>query len=224
MPRKSASLKGESLEYCELALLLVDVINPLDFPEADQLLRYVPALTRRIARLKKRARAAGIPIIYVNDNFGRWRSDFRRQVQHCLTSTTRGCEMVRQLQPEEEDYFILKPKHSGFFATPLDLLLRHLGARRLILTGIAGNSCVLFTANEAYMRDYEICVPADCVASNSARENRAALDLMRDFLKADVRPSRRITFPPQPKSDRKKKKRGARALRTPPSPRGTAFR
>ena len=103
--------------------------------------------------------------------------------------------MAMQLQPEESDYFVLKPKHSGFFATTLETLLRYLGTRRLIITGVAGNFCVLFTANDAYMRDYDLLIPADCVASNTKQENRQALELMRKFLKADIRLSGKIKFP-----------------------------
>jgi nicotinamidase-related amidase len=131
----------------------------------------------------------------VNDNFGRWQSDFRRQVRHCLRAESRGHEIVTLLQPEEDDYFVLKPKHSGFFSTTLETLLRYLGSQTLILTGIAGNFCVLFTANDAYMRDYALFVPADCTASNTAVENRDALSLMRKFLKADTRPSIKIRLP-----------------------------
>ena len=87
---------------------------------------------------------------------------------------------------------MLKPKHSGFFSTTLDVLLDYLGARTLILTGIAGNICVLFTANDAYMRDYRLVVPADCVASETRRENQQALGIMRTLLKADVTPSTRL--------------------------------
>ena len=195
MTKKKTALKSDSHERCATALLIVDVINPLDFPEAGQLLRYVPTLTRNILRLKKRAQKADVPVIYVNDNFGRWRSDFRSQVKYCLAEESRGRQMVRQLAPEEKDYFVLKPKHSGFFATALDPLLRHLGARQLILAGIAGNSCILHTANDAYMRDYSVIVPADCVASNTAEDNRHALHLMRDFNKADIRPSSQVRFP-----------------------------
>jgi nicotinamidase-related amidase len=186
---------GASSQSLGSALLLIDVINPLDFPEADQLLRFVPAMTRKIRQLKQRAKKSGVPVVYLNDNFGRWHSDFRGQVQYCLSDDSLGCEMVRQLQPEESDYFVLKPKHSGFFATPLDMLLRDIGARRLILTGIAGNFCVLLTANDAYLRDYELLIPADCVASNTERDNRQALELMEKILKADIRPSPRIKFP-----------------------------
>jgi len=187
-PRASSQSRGS-------ALLLIDVVNPLNFPEADQLLRFVPAMTRKIRRLKQRAKKSGVPVIYLNDNFGRWHSDFRGQVQYCLSDDSLGYEMVGQLKPEESDYFVLKPKHSGFFATPLDMLLRDIGAGRLILTGIAGNFCVLFTANDAYLRDYELLIPADCVASNTERDNRQALELMEKILRADIRPSSKIKFP-----------------------------
>src|SRR5205814_3764657 len=131
-------------------------------------------------------------VIYVNDNFGRWQSDFRRQVQHCMRGKSRGHEIVTLLQPEEDDYFVLKPKHSGFFSTTLETLLRYLGSKTLIITGVAGNFCVLFTANDAYMRDYELIIPSDCTVSNTAGENRQALVLMRKFLKADTRPSAKV--------------------------------
>ncbi len=113
-------------------------------------------MARRIAALKRRAKAAGIPAIYVNDNFGRWQSDFTKVVQHCLDDGVRGEEMARILHPEEDDYFVLKPKHSAFYATTLDTLLQYLGAKRLILTGVAGNICILFSANDAYMRDFDL--------------------------------------------------------------------
>lgn len=202
-PPRNEDLHGSAPDKSEVALLLIDVINPLEFPEADQLLRYLPAMTRKISALKARAQKAGVPVIYVNDNFGRWRSDFRAQVDHCLAEGSRGSDMVRQLRPNQQDYLVLKPKHSGFFATTLETLLRYLGAQRLILTGIAGNFCVLFTANDAYMRDFELVVPADCVASNTQKENREVLKLMKRYLKADVRPSSKIRLP-HAKGSRKK--------------------
>ena len=195
MPARNQDLHGSAPDKCTTALLLIDVINPLAFPEARQLARFVPAMARKISRLKQRAQEAGVPVIYVNDNFGRWRSDFRHQVEYCLKKDSSAAGMVKLLRPGESDYFVLKPKHSGFFATTLETLLRYLGARRLILTGIAGNFCVLFTANDAYMRDYEILVPSDCVISNTLKENRQALQLMRQYLKADLRVSTRIGLP-----------------------------
>jgi nicotinamidase-related amidase len=176
------------------ALLLIDVINPLEFPEAPQLQAFVPGMTRVLRRLKERARRAGVPILYVNDNFGRWRSDLRQQVRYCQDSKSRGAKMTQRLQPDDEDYFVLKPKHSGFFGTALEMLLRSLGTRYLILTGIAGTSCILATAIDAHMRDYRLFVPRDGTISNTASENRAALKLMRDYLEADIRPAAKITF------------------------------
>jgi nicotinamidase-related amidase len=195
MPAKNPDLHGSAPDKSEIALLLIDVINDLDFPEANQLLRYARPMARKLLRLKERAKKAGIPVIYVNDNFGRWQSDFRRQVQHCLRENSRGHEIVSLLRPEDDDYFVLKPKHSGFFSTTLDTLLRYLGSHTLIITGVAGNFCVLFTANDAYMRDYGLIIPSDCTASNSAEENREALALMRKFLKADTRPSAKLRLP-----------------------------
>ena len=194
MPARNPDLHGSAPDKSEVALLLIDVINDLDFPEANQLLRYARPMARKILRLKQRAKKAGVPVIYVNDNFGRWRSDFRRQVLHCLRDNSRGHEIVSLLRPDEDDYFVLKPKHSGFFSTTLETLLRYLGSKKLILTGIAGNFCVLFTANDAYMRDYELIIPSDCTVSNTAKENRQALGLMRRFLKADTRSSTKVSL------------------------------
>jgi nicotinamidase-related amidase len=128
------------------------------------------------------------------DNFGRWRSDFHAQVEHCLKDGVRGKPIAERLRPEKDDYFVLKPKHSGFFSMTLDLLLDYLKAKRLILTGMAANICVLFTANDAYVRDFKLLVPQDCVASDTEEDNRSALEQMRKILKADIRNSSEITL------------------------------
>src|ERR1051325_9157574 len=177
MPAKNPNLHGSAPDKCETALLLIDVINDLEFPEADQMLDAAVRMAKNIRRLKQRARKAGVPVIYVNDNFGKWRSDFHRTVQHCSGHRAPGRDVVRLLKPTKDDYFVLKPKHSGFFSTTLETLLRYLEAKTLILTGIAGNFCVLFTANDAYMRDYELFIPEDCCVSNTPRENEEALAL-----------------------------------------------
>ena len=185
----TADLHGNAPDKSPVVLLLIDVINDLEFPEGAQILEPALAMARHIAALKERAKAARIPAVYVNDNFGRWQSDFSRQVNHCLRDGVRGEPLVKMLRPEEDDYFVLKPKHSAFFSTTLDILLHYLGARTLILTGLAGNICVLFTANDAYMRDFHLFVPSDCSASNTPEENDYALEQMKRFLKADTRPS-----------------------------------
>jgi len=193
MPEKNIDLHGSAPDKHKFALLLIDVINDFDFPEANQLLKYARPMARNLLRLKRRAQKAGVPVVYVNDNFGRWKSDFRRTVEHCAQHG-RGREVVKLLQPEENDYFVLKPKHSGFFSTTLETLLRYLETQTLILTGIAGNFCVLFTANDAYMRDFNLFVPLDCTVSNTKKENDSALALMRKFLKADTRSSSGIVL------------------------------
>src|SRR5436190_1567190 len=119
MPQKNVDLHGSAPDKHKFALLLIDVINDFDFPEANQLLKYARPMARVLLRLKRRAQKAGVPVIYVNDNFGRWKSDFRRTVDYCA-GHSRGPEIVQLLRPDENDYFVLKPKHSGFFSTTLD--------------------------------------------------------------------------------------------------------
>jgi nicotinamidase-related amidase len=176
------------------ALLLIDVINDLDFPGSDPLVSRAVGMAHPLGQLKGRAAAAGMPIIYVNDNFGQWRSDFRRTVAHCTRRASPGRVVSRRLKPTGKDYFVLKPKHSGFFDTTLDTLLDALRIRRVILTGIAGNICVLFTANDAYMRDLKLFVPADCIASNTVADNEYALRQIERVLKGNISPSTRLTF------------------------------
>ncbi len=194
MATRNRDLHGNAPDQCPVALILIDAINDFEFPEGDQLLRFALPMAKRIADLKKRAKSAGVPVVYVNDNFGRWRSNFNVQVEHCLNDGVRGKPIVELLKPEENDYFVLKPRHSGFFSTTLDTLLDYLGTERLILTGVAANICVLFTANDAYMRDLHLSIPSDCVASNRESDNKYALEQMQKVLKADTRPSAEIDF------------------------------
>jgi nicotinamidase-related amidase len=176
------------------ALLLIDVINDLAFEGSEPLVAQAGSMAGRLAALKRRASAAGIPSIYVNDNFGRWRSDFRKTVAHCTSRSSPGRSVSQRLRPTARDYFVLKPKHSGFFDTTLDSLLEALRIRRVILTGIAGNICVLFTANDAYMRDLRLFVPADCIVSNTAADNDYALRQIRTVLKGNLTESSQLVF------------------------------
>ncbi|RZI59889.1 MAG: isochorismatase family protein, partial [Zymomonas sp.] len=176
----------------QTALLLIDVVNDFDFPDADKLLRFALPAARNLAKLKERLRAKGVHIIHVNDNFGHWQSDFREQIERCSASDAKGSEIAKLLLPEKRDYFVLKPRHSGFYSTPLDVLLAELEVRTLVLSGFAGDICVLYTANDAYMRGFEIIAAADCIASESEAANNAALQHMEDRLKAGVHLSRNI--------------------------------
>ena len=187
-------LHGNVPDDSSIVLILIDLINDFEFDGADQMFKNTLAIAQPIARLRKNAKAAGIPVIYVNDNFGKWQSDFRRLIDHCIEDNVKGKPIAQLLRPDERDYFVLKPKHSAFYSTSLDLLLRYLKANTLILTGIAGNICVLFTASDGYMRDFNLLVPRDCIASETEADNQHALAYMSKILKADTRPSTDIDF------------------------------
>ncbi|HMI55927.1 MAG TPA: cysteine hydrolase, partial [Gemmatimonadaceae bacterium] len=149
---------------------------------------------RNLARLKRRAKAAGVPVIYVNDNFGKWRSDFRQQLEHVLEDGVRGEPVAKLLSPDEDDYFVLKAKHSGFYNSQLDLLVNYLRVRTLVIAGFTTDICVLFTASDAYLRDLEIVVPPDCSAAVTLDHHERALEHMRRVLDVKAIPSTEIDF------------------------------
>ena len=187
MDRTDKKLRGaNATDSSHTALLLIDFINDFSFKAAEELLPHARAAAEATAHLKARARRAGVPCVYVNDNFGRWRSQFDQVLEHCMRRGMRGREIAQRLAPSAQDYFVLKPKHSGFYMTPLALLLESLGAQRLILTGLLADSCVTFTANDAYLRGYRLCVPGDCVASMQPGHVEQALAYMQRTLKAEV--------------------------------------
>jgi nicotinamidase-related amidase len=190
--KQVSDLHGNAPDDSPVVLLLIDVINDFEFEEAERLFHPALPAARQIAALKERCAIHSIPAIYVNDNFGKWRSDFRNLISHCIEDDTRGRPIVELLKPTKEDYFVLKPKLSAFFSTTLELLLKHLGARTLILCGYAGDMCVVATAMDAYLRDYRLIIPNDCVVSQDAKENEQILKYMERVLKADIRPSPEI--------------------------------
>ena len=163
------------------ALVIIDMINPLDFPGGEQLLRHARPVARKIAGLKRRLKSAGVAAIYVNDNFTHWLNDFGELVAICSQPDVLGAPLALALPPEEDDYTILKPQHSAFYNTPLEVLLRQLQVRRVILTGIAADHCILASAIDAHMREFAVVVPRDCVASNTPQRNRNALALMKNM-------------------------------------------
>jgi nicotinamidase-related amidase len=222
-PKFDRGHKSIAVPASGTALLLIDVINDLAFEGSGALVGQAEPMALRLAALKRRTNAAGIPAIYVNDNFGRWRSDFRRTVAHCTSRSSPGRLVSKRLKPTSRDYFVLKPKHSGFFGTTLDTLLETLGIRRVILTGIAGNICVLFTANDAYMRDLELFAPSDCIVSNTAADNQHALRQIATVLKGDITSQEPQTGEPRcPRHcmpQRRTGQRLPRSRRSPSSPR-----
>ena len=174
------------------ALLLVDVINLFDFPRGPALARRSLLPARNIRRLRDRAHERGVSVIYVNDNWGRWRSDFKAIVADCSQPERPGAPIAELLEPTPRDFFVLKPHLSGFHETPLDTLLQSGNVQTVVIAGFAADNCVFFTAAEAHMRDYKVVVPADCCASEVDAERQHVLAKMRKFLDANTSSSRRI--------------------------------
>jgi nicotinamidase-related amidase len=170
---------AEESAAAETALLVIDMFSRWDFPDAQAPARAATRVAPRIAGRKRRCDRAGVPTVFVNDNQDRWHSDAPGIVARSAAATASGAAIAACLAPGDADYFVLKPKHSAFFATPLDLLLPHLRVRRLLLSGVAGDQCVLLTASEARMQDCDVAVPADCVGSQTARRNAAALRYLK---------------------------------------------
>ena len=182
MPARNPDLHGNVPDRSPVALILIDVINDFEYETGEALLEHALPMADRLAALKHRCAAAQVPAIYVNDNFGKWRSDQRTLIEHCLEDGVRGEPFVRKLLPSERDYFVLKPKHSGFYSTALDTLLTYLHVRTLILTGLTTDLCVLFTAGDGYLRDHSQIVPPDCVAAPDVGEHEHALKHMQRVL------------------------------------------
>ncbi|TPX60687.1 hypothetical protein PhCBS80983_g01605 [Powellomyces hirtus] len=181
--------QGELEGHHGIALLVVDVINDIDFEGNDYMVKEAKKMAPKIHKLASECRSFGIPVIYCNDNFGKWRSSLDHIYAAVTTDGKPGKEVAELLKPQSDDYFVLKPKHSAFYATALEPLLTYLKVKTVIIVGMAGNVCILFTANDAYMRDFATFVPRDCIASSSEEESEAAILLMDRVLKASTRPS-----------------------------------
>lgn len=203
-PENPPGIASPRLPCSPRVLLLVDFINPLDFPGSDRLAPAALEAAQATARLKQRLAARGVPTIYANDNYGVWQSDFHSLVSTCLGMEGEPGEIAKLLYPQAGDITILKPRHSAFFASPLELLLTEMEARELVICGLATDMCVQLTAAEAFLREYPCWVPADCNAAETGEAKEAALAYMANVLKCDVRPS----TAPEPKP----KRRGRRDL------------
>ena len=177
------------------ALLLIDVVNDLAFEGSAALVARAEPMSKRLASFKRRAARAGVPVVYVNDNRGRWRSEFRELVRASIDESATGATIAKHLQPEESDYSVLKPKHSAFYATPLDLLLRHLRVNRLLISGVASDQCIAMSAAEARMRDYDVVVPRDCIADQTPARTARALRHLAESHSIETTRSTRLRLP-----------------------------
>jgi nicotinamidase-related amidase len=169
------------------ALLIIDMINNFDFSHGPILAQKATRIARSIKSLKIQFNERKLPVIFINDHYNLWQADLHKIIDLCRNKHSQP--IFELLLPEENDLFLIKPKHSAFFGTALNTLLHQLKVNTLILTGIAGNICVLFTANDAYMREYELLVPNDCIASADDKDNQYALTMMENVLKAKIQSS-----------------------------------
>lgn len=174
------------------ALLIVDMISDWSFVDGTRLRSAAAAVAPAISRLKARFRRAGAPVIYANDNHGRWRSDFRQLLERAFADEGEGAMIARLLAPDPDDYFVLKPRHSAFYATPLELLLQNLEVRRLVLTGVSSDQCLLATAADARMRGVDATVPRDAIASLTSRRTRASIRHFEEVLGMATTPGARL--------------------------------
>jgi nicotinamidase-related amidase len=134
------------------------------------------------------------PVIYVNDNFGQWLSDSAKLLRYCLRDGCAGKPFVQMICPDSKDYCVLKPMHSAFYQTPLELLLREVGATSLVIAGLATNSCVLCTAHDANMRNFRVTVVSDCCAARSRKEHDEALRNIKAMANARLLTSSAVRF------------------------------
>lgn len=166
------------------AVLFIDLINDFNFDGGNKLLQHTKNILPHLKRLKTFAHKNNLPVIYINDHYGVWQADFGKIIRYCTND--RNKEIIEEVQPDDNDYRLIKPQHSAFFQTPLHSLLQEFGKTHLLLAGIAGDICILFTAKDAYMYKYDMHIPENCMASEDNDGNDYALYLMRNVMKANT--------------------------------------
>ncbi|KEK21795.1 isochorismatase family cysteine hydrolase [Bacillus gaemokensis] len=174
------------------ALLIIDMINDFQFSHGPILAQKCQIMIEPILKLKQNMKTLGYPVIYINDHYQLWRADIDQLITHCTNKYSH--DIIQAIAPSIDDYVFIKPHYSAFYETPLNSLLGHLKIENLIVTGVAGNICILFTANDAHMRNYKLYVPKDCTASNCDQDNLHALKIMETTLKANITPSFQLNF------------------------------
>jgi nicotinamidase-related amidase len=166
------------------ALLLVDMLNPYEHRDADALAESVGKVVPAIARLADRARESGALLVYVNDNYGDWNSSAGELAKRALEG--RRPELVEPILPRGEESFVIKARHSVFYATPLEYLLELEGIGRIVLSGQVTEQCILYSALDAYVRHFRVAVPKDGVAHIHPHLADAALEMMSRNMDAEI--------------------------------------
>jgi nicotinamidase-related amidase len=173
------------------ALLVTDMITAYDFKDAEAVADHAQGPVERIAELIARARAQDMLVVYVNDNYGNWNGSRDDLLKHAASGA--HPELVDPIQPEHEVAFVWKPRHSAFYETSLNYLLRQHDVERIILTGQVAEQCILYSALDAYIRHFQIIVPADAVVPLHPHLAEAALEMMRVNMRAQTPPTNALT-------------------------------
>lgn len=167
------------------ALLIIDMLNPYDHEDAEPLAESVREKLPCIVELRDRARGSDDTLtVYVNDNYDAWEMGRQELVERALDG--RNPDLVEPIAPREPVPFVAKGRHSIFYQTAVDHLLRANGVQRVVLTGQVTEQCILYSALDAYIRGYDITVPPDAVAHIDPELAKAALAMMETNMHADL--------------------------------------
>ena len=167
------------------ALVVIDMINAYDFPDAEKV---VPSAEEAVPVIEELIGGHDGPVIYVNDNFGHWRSHRDELIEEALDG--KHPELVKPIEPADDALFVIKARHSIFYQTPLEYLLNQEDVGTLVLTGQVTEQCILYSALDAYIRHFKVRVPPDAVAHIHEDLADAALEMMERNMKADLTPVR----------------------------------
>jgi nicotinamidase-related amidase len=172
----------------DTVVLVVDVLNAYEHPDADLLIPNVEPTIEPMSTLLKRARDADdVTVVYVNDNYGDFTAEFGDLVDSALAG--RRPDLVSPIAPAPDSRKLTKVRHSAFYSTPLGYLLGRLGTKRVVITGQVTEQCILYTALDAYVRHFEVVIPPDTVAHIDADLGKAALKMMEQNMAATLCPA-----------------------------------
>jgi nicotinamidase-related amidase len=172
------------------ALIVVDMLNTYEHPDADPLMASVARSLPAIRRLLDGARESDVLTVYVNDNYGDWsagRAELSERARRAVAP-----ELVEPILPAADVPFVVKARHSVFYETQLEYLLRQEGVERLVLCGQVTEQCILYSALDAYVRHFEVTVPVDAVAHIHEDLAQAAVRMMELNMRADIREARSV--------------------------------
>jgi nicotinamidase-related amidase len=174
------------------ALIVVDMLNAYEHPDAEALTRSVERVLPAIAGLVDRAGEESVLTIYVNDNFGSWTSDRDALLRQAMRGEHR--RLVEPVAPRGDTPFVVKARHSIFFQTPLEFLLKEEQVDRLVLVGQVTEQCILYSALDAYIRKFRVVVPRDAVAHIHEDLAEAALRMMEVNMDAEIVDADRVVL------------------------------